>query len=184
MFRCPHSAPSFSFIIMIGVFNGKARQTRKHSKTWLISSLLLTIKNCNIGASNSGYYYVIFDAILAIFQLSTPQSKVFFLNNIAYHISSWRRASESGARLPNSYLGNKVYTDVHKLHAISWFSSNRRFFAKKLFKKTSSLCGFEMCEKSPTQGFVLSRIKRAYVSIFDLFSYRLLNKIVIKHLVS
>ena len=39
-----------------------------------------------------------------------------------------------------------------------------------------------MCEKSPTQGFVLSRIKRAYVSIFDLFSYRLLNKILIKPL--
>ena len=37
-----------------------------------------------------------------------------------------------------------------------------------------------MCEKSPTQGFVLSRIKRAYVSIFDLFSYRLLIEILIK----
>ena len=39
-----------------------------------------------------------------------------------------------------------------------------------------------MCEKSPTQGFVLSRIKRAYVSFFDPFSYRLLNKILIKPL--
>ena len=44
------------------------------------------IKNHNIGASNSGYYYVIYDDILAIFQLSTLQRGVVFF--MTYRIIS------------------------------------------------------------------------------------------------
>ena len=46
----------------------------------MISSLLLTIKDHNMGASNSGYYYVIYDDISAIFQLVYPGEKCCFLS--------------------------------------------------------------------------------------------------------
>ena len=72
---------------------------------------------------------------------STLQRGVVFFHDISYHISSWRRASVSEARLPNSYLVNPLncgkcalmfikYMQYHDLLQIGDFSINNH--SKKL----------------------------------------------------
>ena len=127
-------------------------------------------KIINIGASNSGYNYVISGCFFDPNQLG--HAKFFFWNEDA-------PLHERCVFILTPYERHmKVH--LHMAARIRDFLSNPRFW-RKIFSnifRAEALAG--RCEKWPTQGFVVSRIKRTYVAYFHYFYLKQIHKNWIK----